>query len=83
LPYQVYVQTHSALLVGLLGLVELLPLVAASLVGGAFADRIDRRTLLLLDQMGLVLTAAGLAVAASLGHPPLGVLLRWRRCWPH
>lgn len=74
LPYQVYVQTHSALLVGLLGLVELGPLVAASLLGGAYADRLDRRTLLLLDQMGLVLTAAGLALAASLGHPPLLVL---------
>jgi MFS family permease len=74
LPYQVYVQTHSALLVGLLGLVELGPLVAASLLGGAFADRVDRRTLLLLDQMGLVLTAAGLTVAAGLGHPPLVVL---------
>ncbi len=74
LPYQVYVQTHSALLVGLLGSVELAPLVAASLLGGALADRIDRRTLLLLDQMGLVLTAAGLALAAWLGHPPLAVV---------
>ncbi|MBV9607556.1 MAG: MFS transporter [Solirubrobacterales bacterium] len=74
LPYQVYVQTHSALLVGLLGSVELAPLVAAALLGGAAADRIDRRRLLLLDQMGLVATAAGLAVAAWLGHPPLGVL---------
>ena len=74
LPYQVYVQTHSALLVGLLGSVELGPLVAASLLGGAVADRMDRRTLLLLDQLGLVLTAAGLAAAAWLGHPPLVVV---------
>jgi MFS family permease len=74
LPYQVYTQTHSALLVGLLGSVELIPLVAASLLGGAVADRVDRRTLLLLDQIGLVLTAAALAVAAWLGHPPLVVV---------
>jgi MFS family permease len=74
LPYQVYVQTHSALLVGLLGSVEIVPLVAASLLGGAVADRMDRRTLLLLDQIGLVLTAAGLALAAWLGHPPLVVV---------
>jgi MFS family permease len=74
LPYQVYVQTHSALLVGLLGAVELVPLVVASLLGGAVADRVDRRTLLLLDQIGLVLTAAGLTLAACLGHPPLVVL---------
>jgi MFS family permease len=74
LPYQVYVQTHSALLVGLLGSVEIVPLVAASLLGGAVADRMDRRTLLLLDQIGLVLTAAALAAAAWLGHPPLAIV---------
>ena len=74
LPYQVYVQTHSALLVGLLGAVELAPLIAAALLGGAIADRFDRRKLLLLDQIGLVLTASGLAVAAWIGHPPIAVL---------
>ena len=35
IPFQVYVLTHSAALVGLLGLVELGPLVAASLLDGA------------------------------------------------
>jgi len=70
LPYQVYVQTHSALLVGLLGAVELAPLVSAALLGGAIADRMDRRKLLLCDQIGLVLAATGLAV----GHPPVVAL---------
>ena len=74
LPYQVYVQTRSALLVGLLGAVELVPLVAAALLGGAIADRVDRRRLLLLAQVGLVLTATALAVAAWIGHPGIGVL---------
>ncbi len=74
LPYQVYIQTRSALLVGLLGAVELAPLIAAALFGGAAADRFDRRKLLLLDQVGLVLTAAGLAAAAAIGHPSIGVL---------
>ena len=73
LPYQVYVQTRSPLLVGLLGAVELVPLIAAALLGGAVADRFDRRWLLLLGQVGLALTAAGLA-AAAIGHPPIGVL---------
>ena len=58
LPYQVYVMTHRPVLVGLLGLVELGPLIAASLVGGAFADRLDRRRMLLLCQMALVAIAA-------------------------
>ena len=45
LPYQLYVETHSPLLVGLLGAVEFVPLISASLIGGAIADRMDRRKL--------------------------------------
>ena len=76
LPYQLYVQTHSALLVGLLGAVELGPLMASALLAGAIADRMDRRRLLLLDQIGLVLSAGGLALAAFAGHPPIARPLR-------
>src|SRR5215208_3644592 len=43
LPYQVYTQSGSAFLTGLLGAVELIPLVAMALLGGALADRADRR----------------------------------------
>ena len=74
LPYQLYVQTRSALLVGLLGAVELVPLVAMALLGGAIADRMDRRRLLLLDQFGLVLSAGGLAVVSFIGHPAVATL---------
>lgn len=74
LPYQVYVETHEPVLVGLLGLVELGPLVAASLFGGAWADRVDRRRLLLLIQTVLVALAAGLAAAAFVGHPPIWLI---------
>ena len=61
LPFQVYTQTQSALLTGLLGAAELGPLVVMALLGGALADRIDRRRLLLLDQIALV-RAVGRAV---------------------
>lgn len=74
LPYQLYVETHSAFLVGLLGAVELAPLAAMALLGGAVADRMDRRVLLLLDQIGLVLASGGLAVAAFAGRPSVLVL---------
>jgi len=74
LPYQVYVTTHEAVLVGLLGLVELVPLAAASLFGGALADRYDRRRLLLGYQLLLVAVAGALAAASFLGTPPLGLL---------
>ena len=74
LPYQIYTQTGSALLTGLLGAVELGPLVAAALLGGAIADRIDRRLLLLGVQAGLVAAAATLAAAAIAGQPPVWAL---------
>ena len=74
LPYQVYVLTGSAFLTGLLGAVELVPLVCMALYGGALADRADRRRILLLDQIGLVATAAALAAFAFAGDPPLIVL---------
>ena len=73
-PYQVYVITHKPVLVGLLGLVELGPLVAGSLFGGALADRYDRRRLVLLYQLVLVAVAGGLAAASFLGTPPLWLL---------
>lgn len=71
LPYQVYVITRSPFLTGLLGLVELGPLVSASLFGGAVADRFDRRRLLLLCQVELVVVAGALAAAALAGQPPV------------
>jgi MFS family permease len=74
LPYQIYIQTGSAFLTGLLGAVELVPLVAMALLGGAVADRRDRRKILLLDQIALVVTAAALAALAFGGSPPIPLL---------
>ncbi|MGZ4231144.1 MAG: MFS transporter [Solirubrobacteraceae bacterium] len=74
LPYQIFIESHSALLVGLLGAVELVPLTASALVGGAMADRMDRRKLLLLDQIGLVLVAGALAAVSFAGDPSIPVL---------
>ena len=74
LPYQVFVQTRSPLLTGLLGAVELVPIVTMSLYGGALADRLDRRRLLLTDQLALVAITAALGAGALAGHPPLGAL---------
>jgi MFS family permease len=74
LPYQVYVISGSAFLTGLLGAVELGPLIVLSLFGGALADRFDRRRLLLATQVALVAVASGLAAAALAGTPPLWLL---------
>ena len=74
LPYQVYVQTRSPFLTGLLGAVEVVPLVSMSLLGGALADRHDRRRLLLADQAALVVVSGLLALFAVAGSPPVVAL---------
>lgn len=69
LPYQVYGLTRSAFAVGALGLVQLVPLLGASLVGGSIADRVDRRRLLLAVNLVLAACSAALALAAPHGPP--------------
>ena len=70
-PYQVFVLTDSSFAVGLVGLANLGPLVAMSLAGGAVADAVDRRKLLLVTQVLLALTSVGLALNAMLDRPAL------------
>ena len=74
LPFQVFRQTHSSLAVGLLGLAQLGPLLICAVVGGGFADRLDKRHLLLAVTSAAVTCSAALAVNATLDHPQLWVL---------
>ena len=74
LAYQVFLLTHSSLAVGMIGLVELLPLVVFSIAGGAVADRVDRRKLLIATEFGLASMTALLLVGALHHHPPLWYL---------
>jgi MFS family permease len=60
-PLQVYAITRSSGYVGLTGLVTLVPLIGFGLFGGAIADAVERRKLLLWTQ-SLQLAAAGLLV---------------------
>jgi MFS family permease len=68
-PFQLYQQTHSTLQVGLLSLCELFPLLTLTIAGGALADAVDRRRLLLYTESLLALVAGGFALNASLAHP--------------
>jgi MFS family permease len=68
-PFQLYQQTHSTLQVGLLSLCELFPLLTLTIAGGALADAVDRRRLLLNTESLLALVALGFALNASLAHP--------------
>lgn len=60
LPYQVFIHTGSMASLALLTLVQLIPIMAFSLFGGAIADAMDRRRVLLVTQAGLAATSLGL-----------------------
>lgn len=70
LPIQIYVISHSAALVGLLGLFELGPMIVVSLVGGAIADRQDRRPVLAAAQISMIIVTTALAVLSFVVHDP-------------
>lgn len=74
LPYQVFKLTGSSLAVGLIGLVQIVPLIVFSMVGGAVADRVDRRKLILATEAGLAATSAMLMGGAMAGHPSLAYI---------
>jgi len=70
---QVYRMTHSSMAVGGVGLASGAPLILLGLFGGAFADSVDRRRLVLFTNVGSIVVSALLAVQAFAG---LGLL------WP-
>ena len=70
-PFQVYEITGSTLAVGLIGLVELIPVFVFPIVGGAFADALERRRLTIVTHLILVVMSAFMAVNAFLDEPLL------------
>jgi MFS family permease len=70
-PYQVFRITHSSLDVGLVSLAQLFPLLVFSMAGGVLADSHDRRRVLMVTELLMALTSAGLAVNGGLHHPAL------------
>ena len=77
IPYQLYTLTGSNAAVGLVGLVELVPILVGGLYGGALADHVDRRRLLVSMGLAQAVLTALLAVNAAQEQPavwPLYVL---------
>ncbi len=66
LPFQVYQITGSTLAVGLLAVFQLVPLLTLSLIGGAIADAVERRRLLLWLHAGFGVCSVALALNAHL-----------------
>ncbi|KUF15285.1 MFS transporter [Streptomyces silvensis] len=71
LPLQIKHLTDSPLAVGAMGAVELVPLIVCGLYGGALADAVDRRKVILLTEAALGLLALVLFVNALLPQPML------------
>jgi MFS family permease len=71
IPFQVFQLTGSTLAVGLLGLAALVPVFVFPIVGGAFADALERRKLVTVTHAILAAMSGLMAVNAALPHPLL------------
>ncbi|MBZ4318918.1 MFS transporter [Streptomyces sp. SCA2-4] len=69
LPVQLKELTGSTLAVGAIGAVELVPLIVFGLWGGALADALDRRKLILWTEAGLGVLSGLLLLNTLLPHP--------------
>jgi predicted MFS family arabinose efflux permease len=76
--YYVWQRSHSAAVVGLVGLVSAVPLIGLALAGSAFADHVDRRRLALRCTWLQLLVSAAMTVVAFTdfgGIPAMMVLV--------
>jgi MFS family permease len=73
-PYQVYTLTGSSFLVGMLGLVEFVCMISMAFLAGALADSVDRRRMVQVTELAMLLTSGLLLGNALLPHPSVAVL---------
>ncbi|MFI6299834.1 MFS transporter [Nonomuraea sp. NPDC050790] len=74
LPFQMMELTGSYVAVGLMSLAEFVPMVVCGLWGGAIADSLDRRKIVLFSEIGLLVTSGLLTINALLPQPQVWVL---------
>jgi len=65
--WHIYTLTNSPVMLGLTGLMRVVPIIIFSLFGGVVADAHDRRRLMLVTQTLMMVFAAILGVATNLG----------------
>ena len=70
-PFQVFAITGSVFAVGMLGLVQLVPVFVFPILGGAAADAVDRRRLVILTNVVLAGMSLLMALNASRSTPLL------------
>jgi Transmembrane secretion effector len=74
-PVQIYALTQNSAYVGLSGIFALVPLVVFGLWGGAWADAMDRRVLLIIASVGLAVASLLLWIQAALSINNVWVVL--------
>lgn len=74
MPFQIKELTHSFLAVGILGLVEIAPLIIFGLYGGALADSVDRRTMAMWTELAFMLCVGALALNSIASSPQVWIL---------
>ncbi len=74
-PLEIYGFTGSSAYVGLASLAGFVPMVAAALWGGAIADTVDRRRMLLVTSAGIAVTSVLLWAQAAADLKSVAVLL--------
>jgi MFS family permease len=74
IPYEVYELTKDNWLVGMLGLVQLLPVLIFGILGGTYADRMDRRKLLLTSEIIMTLIILAQALNACREKPSVPLI---------
>ncbi|HEY5992851.1 MAG TPA: MFS transporter [Candidatus Udaeobacter sp.] len=74
--WELYVRTHSATALGLVGLVIAVPVVTLSLPAGHLADRFSRKRIILISQIFSALASVALALVSwkHLSIPPIALL---------
>lgn len=74
IPFQVKELTNDPLMVGLLGVCELVPLLFMAFVGGALADYVDRRKLVFYSEVAFTVLTCMLLINALMGTPQIWLL---------
>jgi MFS family permease len=73
-PYQVYELTDSSLAVGLVGVVQMVAILALAFLGGALADAADRRRLVQRSEAGELVCCLALLGNSALADPQVWVV---------
>jgi len=71
--WELYQRTNSALALGIVGLVQIVPILLLALVAGHIADRYNRKAIVTLAQVVMVLSALGLAGLSTIGGPLIAI----------